>query len=139
MQEIFIPSTEKTPQVVFKSTGELELSGKSIPEDAETFFDPILKWLESYISQPCPLTTLSINLEYFNISSSKRILFILYKLNELVGQNKSVRVRWVYDDNDEDMYEVGQDYAFMVKIPFEFVEVDRAHVLNEKLEGSSKM
>jgi hypothetical protein len=24
--------------------------------------------------------------------------------------------------SDEDMYEVGQDYAFMVKVPFEFKE-----------------
>ena len=25
------------------------------------------------------------------------------------------------NEDDEDMFEVGQDYAFMVKIPFEFV------------------
>ncbi len=37
-------------------------------------------------------------------------------------QNKGhlVNVRWHY--RDEDIFEVGQDYAFMVKIPFQFIE-----------------
>ena len=136
MDEILLLATEKTPGINFKKNGELEISGKSIPEDAEDFFAPALKWLERYINNPAPTTELSINLEYFNIASSKRILFILYKLNDLVGKNRDVKVKWIYDDNDEDMFEVGQDYAFMVKIPFEFVEIDRVHHIATQLTTS---
>ncbi len=63
-----------------------------------------------------------IDLEYFNITSSKRILFLLYKLNELVDSGKKAKVEWYYRQSDEDMYEVGQDYAFMVHVPFDFRE-----------------
>jgi hypothetical protein len=128
MEEIFVVATDKTPGVIFRKNGELEITGKSIPENAEDFFDPALKWLEAYVESPAEKTRLSINLEYFNISSSKRILFILYKLNELMAKNADVKINWLYDDNDEDMFEVGQDYAFMVKIPFEFIEIERVKI-----------
>lgn len=133
MEEILLLATDKTPGITFKKTGELKISGKSIPEDAEEFFAPALKWLDGYVENPAKNTILSIDLEYFNISSSKRILFILYKLNDLVAKNADVKVKWIYDDNDEDMFEVGQDYAFMVKIPFEFVEIDRIHQVSSQL------
>jgi hypothetical protein len=67
-------------------------------------------------------TVVKIDLEYFNISSSKRILFLLYKLNELAEVGNDVHVEWLYRETDEDMYEVGQDYAYMVKVPFVFKE-----------------
>lgn len=136
MEEIVLAATDKTPGITFKNTGELEITGKSIPEDAEDFFAPALKWLEHYVENPAPKTLLSINLEYFNISSSKRILFILYKLNDLISKQSDVKVIWIYDDNDEDMFEVGQDYAFMVKIPFEFVEIDRVTHLTTQLSAT---
>jgi hypothetical protein len=79
-----------------------------------------LNWFESYLLKPIESTVFRINLEYFNISSSKRILFLLYKLNELVKMGHEVRVEWLYKIDDEDMYEVGQDYAYMVKVPFIF-------------------
>ena len=46
----------------------------------------------------------------------------MYKLNELQAKGGDVKVQWFYSEADEDMFEVGQDYAFMVKIPFQFVE-----------------
>ena len=70
----------------------------------------------------CGKTQFKINLEYFNIASSKRILFLLYKLNELAEANKEVSVEWHHRENDEDMFEVGQDYAYMVRVPFKFIE-----------------
>ena len=57
-----------------------------------------------------------------NVSSSKRILFIFYKLNELVKKNRSVVVKWHYVEGEDEMFEVGQDFAFMVNIPFHFIE-----------------
>ena len=136
MEEIFLLATDKSPGLTFRKNGILEIVGKSIPENAEDFFAPVLKWLESYVENPAPKTLLSINLEYFNIASSKRILFILYKLNDLVAKNIDVKVKWIYDDQDEDMFEVGQDYAFMVKIPFEFIEIDRVLHVSKQLNPS---
>ena len=41
-------------------------------------------------------------------------------MNELSENGSDVKVEWLYRETDEDMYEVGQDYAYMVKVPFEF-------------------
>jgi len=122
MEALHIQPTIKTPEILFDPSKELfEIKGKSVPDDAEDFYNAILVWFDDYVANPCENTVLKMDLEYFNISSSKRLLFLLYKLNELKAKNKTVRVQWFYNEDDEDMFEVGQDYAFMVKVPFDFI------------------
>jgi len=122
--ETFITSaTDTTPFLKLDARlGEFVIEGKSIPSDAEGFYGPILDWLKEYVNKPNPKTTLVLKLDYFNISSSKRILFIFYKLNELVDAGHDVNIKWYFHEGEDDMHEVGQDFAFMVNIPFEFIE-----------------
>jgi len=116
--------TAQTPSINFNPTnGLMEIKGRSIPYDSDDYWMPILNWFESYVVAPFQSTVFKINLEYFNISSSKRILFLLYKLNEIADKGLDVQVEWEYKSDDEDMYEVGQDYAYMVKVPFKFKEI----------------
>lgn len=123
MEPYIIDSTPHTPMVNFNSkSGVMEIKGRSIPDQPDDFWIPVLNWFESYLLNPTQKTVVKIDLEYFNISSSKRILFLLYKLNELVESGNDVTVEWMYRESDEDMYEVGQDYAYMVKVPFIFRE-----------------
>ena len=122
IEQLLVESTPHTPFVSFDSqTGVMERKGRSIPEQADDFWLPVLNWFESYIQMPADQTVFKIDLEYFNISSSKRILFLLYKLNNLAKNPDCVRVEWYYREDDEDMFEVGNDYAYMVKVPFEFI------------------
>lgn len=122
MQALRIPATIKTPEVLFDpSNNVFEIKGKSVPENAEEFYMPVLDWFDDYVANPNEETVLKLDLEYFNISSSKRLLFLLYKLNELASKEIAVRVEWHHNESDEDMFEVGQDFAFMVKVPFDFV------------------
>lgn len=122
MEALRIQATIKTPEILFDPANQVfEIKGKSIPDNAEEFYNDVLHWFEDYVANPNEQTVLKIDLEYFNISSSKRLLFLLYKLNELTLKEKDVKVQWYYNENDEDMFEVGQDYAFMVKVPFDFI------------------
>jgi hypothetical protein len=115
--------TETTPSVNFNpENGKLIIEGNSIPNDAEEFFTPILSWLEEYVNTTKVKTTLIIKLHYFNVSSSKRILYMFYKLNELLKYNKPVVIKWYYSEDEDEMFEVGQDFAFMVNVPFHFIE-----------------
>jgi hypothetical protein len=123
MGPLIIDCTPQTPSIYFDdAAGYMEIKGRSIPDQPDEFWLPILNWFESYMLNPRDKTKVVIDLEYFNISSSKRILSLLYKLNELVDSKKDVHVEWLYRESDEDMYEVGQDYAYMVKVPFVFKE-----------------
>lgn len=121
METLIINYSPQTPFIHFDAeTGVMQIKGRSIPDQPDEFWGPILNWFDSYLMEPAKETTVVIDLEYFNITSSKRILFLLYKLNELAENGFGVKVEWLYRDSDEDMYEVGQDYAYMVKVPFEF-------------------
>lgn len=122
MEQLLFESTPHTPFISFDSrSGVMEIKGRSIPEQADDFWLPVLNWFETYIQMPACQTVFKIDLEYFNISSSKRILFLLYKLNNLAKSSDTVKVEWYYREDDEDMFEVGNDYAYMVKVPFEFI------------------
>lgn len=123
MEKLFLEATVQTPYIDFDpKTGLMQIKGRAIPDDADEFWLPILNWFESYLLAPCNNTVFQIDLDYFNISSSKRILVLLYKLNELSEEGQEVNVKWHYRKSDEDMFEVGQDLAYMVRVPFEFVE-----------------
>ena len=123
MNTLVIDASPQTPKIHFDAvSGVMEIRGRAIPDQADEFWLPILNWFEGYLLNPLENTVIKIDLEYFNISSSKRILFLLYKLNELSDEGKKVQVEWYYRQSDEDMYEVGQDYAYMVKVPFIFKE-----------------
>ena len=131
MEKLEIKETAQTPFVSFNAqTGEMEITGRSIPEEADSFWLPVLSWFESFMLNPTESVTVKLDFEYFNISSSKRILFLLYKLNELDVLGKEVKVEWHYKKSDVDMYEVGQDYAYMVKVPFEFVADKELELVN---------
>jgi hypothetical protein len=130
MKPLYINETAKTPGINFDpDAGIFSIKGKSIPDNAEDFYSVVLNWFDDYIVRPNAITEISIDLEYFNISSSKRLLFLLYKLNDLNSGKNDARVKWMYNQDDEDMYEVGQDYAFMVKVPFDFISYSLDEVI----------
>jgi hypothetical protein len=71
LKNIFIEATNKTPQVDFNGiTGDLILSGRSIPENATELYEPVYRWINEYIQLPRQTTNFRINLEYFNTASS---------------------------------------------------------------------
>jgi len=71
LKNIFIEPTEKTPQIDLNHlTGELILSGRSIPENATELYSGIHSWIKEYSKNPRLNTNLRLNLEYFNTSSS---------------------------------------------------------------------
>ena len=71
LNKLYLEPTAKTPQIDFNHlTGELILSGRSIPENASKLYESILQWVLEYIKNPKQITNLRFNLEYFNTASS---------------------------------------------------------------------
>ena len=123
MNLLYIKSTDETPLVSFNpKKGTLELSGKSLLDDPDPFFAPLTDWIDLYISQPAQLTSFTIHLESFNTTSLKQVLNLLLMLDELFKANNNVEAHWVYEKDEDVMHELGQDYANMVKLPFQFIE-----------------
>ncbi len=126
MNKLELIGTAKTPTVNFDAeTGILVLKGRSIPENAIEFFNPLVDWLDEYAKQPKEVSQANIQLEYFNTSSSKCILDIFKKLESINKQdNAQVVINWYYEEDDEDMLEAGEDYQSILKIPFEMLSIE---------------
>jgi len=122
METIKIMGTDDTPTVILDSDNDVfEISGRSLPEDVTAFYEPILNWLEDYANSPNAKTVFTFKLVYFNTASSKLLLDILMKLEQMHEDGKEVLIRWFYPEDDEDMQEAGEEYADIVDIPFEQV------------------
>lgn len=122
MNTIKIMGTDDTPTVILDAENEIfEISGRSLPEDVTAFYEPIIRWLDEYASGPNPKTVFTFKLVYFNTASSKLLLDILMKLEQMHEDGKEMLVRWYYPEDDEDMQEAGEEYADIVDVPFEQV------------------
>ena len=122
MEIIKILGTDDTPTVILDAESDIfEISGRSLPEDVTAFYDPILNWLDEYAVSPNEKTVFTFKLVYFNTASSKLLLDILMKLEEMHEDEKDVLVKWYYPDDDEDMMEAGEEYADIVDVNFEQV------------------
>lgn len=121
MERLIIEATEDTPAIDFDpGTNDLKISGRSLPEDVTTFYQPILDWLDELEGSSGNECSLHVDLEYFNTASSKLILDILMKLEDIhVEGNNSVKVIWTYDSRDVDMEEAAEEYSELVEVPFE--------------------
>ena len=120
-EELKIESSSDTPTVSFlKKEGRLSIFGRSLPEDAFSFYNPIIEWLSHYIKSPAPETELSINLEYFNTASAKQIFKIITIIKEVADKNKLL-VKWHYDEGDKDMKASGERFSKLCTVPFEFI------------------
>ncbi len=114
--------TVKTPLINFDAaSGNFELKGKSIPENSVIFYKPMMEWLESYVQNPAAKTVLNIQLDYFNTSSSKCIVDLFKKLESITKSGKDATINWLYNEEDEDMQEAGEDYQSIIKMPFNLV------------------
>ena len=122
MEAIKIQGTEDTPKVILDKDSEIfEISGRSLPEDVASFYEPILNWLDEYAESANSNTVFNFKLVYFNTASSKMLLDILMKLEEIHEGGNEVLIRWHYPEDDEDMEEAGEEYADIVDVPFEQV------------------
>ena len=118
-----IQATEDTPGIRYLSESkEFLMSGRSLPEDVTTFYKPVFDWLDHFEKDPSSKATFKFQLEYFNTASSKIILDILMRLEELMkpGQD-NIAIEWYYQESDEDMQEAGEEYRELVEVPFNVI------------------
>jgi hypothetical protein len=124
MERLILEPTEVSPGGVLNPfDGRMLLYGRSIPENPEAFWSPILAWFYAYAADPAAETIFEFKMEYFNIPSSKRILYILNKMQSMHELGQRVAVNWYYYEEDDFMKEVGSDFSTVVTLPFQLIKV----------------
>jgi hypothetical protein len=109
-----------SPKVDFNAeNGVCEISGESFLEETSKFYSPLVEWIQQYMKTGRPIT-FNIKLSYFNTSTSKWLLRILYLLSEY--QNKApVSINWYIYKEDIDLVEDIEDFMEDVGIKINIV------------------
>ena len=119
MTDYKVKGTDDTPTIELNlSEGSLLIKGRSIVENPSEFYKPLLTHLSKYDESPSKKIKVNFQLEYFNTSSSKSILQILKQLKDLTLTGNTIEIDWYYDEEDDDILEIGEDFSSMVKVPF---------------------
>lgn len=107
LKSLFIEPTIKSPQIDLNHfTGELILSGRSIPENANYLYEDVLNWINEYAKNPRPTTNLRLNLEYFNTSSSIWLAKIIKSLCSIKNSEYTLFIHLYFNIEEFDNMEV---------------------------------
>lgn len=120
MDSLIIKPTEHLPAISLVAEGQFVFYGKSLPEDGKVFYMPVISWLEKYSHSPAVKTQCSFKMEYLNSSSSKCFADIFNILVSLHEKNHAVEIIWNYDQEDDEMKEMGEQYQSIYKLQFQF-------------------
>jgi len=89
INKFYLEADKNTPEIDFNpKDGLLYLHGKSIPENATRFYEPIVEWLKEYIQNPAQETNLHYDLMYFNTASSIWMARIIKLLSRIQDREK---------------------------------------------------
>ena len=122
MKNMVIASTKKTPEIIFKTNGDLMISGNSLPTNSDRFYQPIMAWIEELVATSPKNISIVFDLEHVNTSSTRIILQILRTLNGFKKGKGNLTIVWNYDKEDKDMLEQGETLQQILDRPFEFIE-----------------
>jgi hypothetical protein len=104
--------------VYYPDSKKLELVGRSIPENPELIFRRLDDWITLHFEKNNGLDV-HIQLEYINSGSSKYLYEILKRLTGYGRSGKIVNLKWLYEEDDEAMLELGEHYRDTAGIPLE--------------------
>lgn len=124
MNSLHLSPSRITPEVLINSDDHILLiKGRSSPENSVAFYDQVKRGINNYFENEQHLEV-HFMFEYFNTSSSKSIFEVIKLLKKHKSVGKSVQFNWVYESYDDDMMETGEDYADLLSVNMNMVEVE---------------
>ena len=124
IKKLFIKGTEDTPEIILdRENAVFMISGRSLPENVNNFFTPVYEWIMEYFNDPLTETVISINLEYFNSATAKKIVEFLLLIEAQFDKGCLIKIIWRYKRNDFTMQRKGEELLSIFKIPNEIISL----------------
>jgi len=124
MESIYVKKTKKTPLISLDLNENIfQIKGPSFSEDILSVYDPVIKWMDKNLPQLENELTCEFYFTVLNSASHKKIFQILIILNGFMDRGKKIKVKWYYDEDDEDIMEMGEDLTELINLPFELVPI----------------
>jgi len=119
MDNLKIESTQSTPSIITDfQAGTVDMRGDSYPENSFELFSPALRWIEEYLRRAGRPLTLNLHLLYLNTSSVKAMMDIFDILEEAHRSGSTVAVNWFYDEQNERVAELAEEFKEDCSFPF---------------------
>ncbi len=110
MENLLIEETKYTPRITLDTAGTLSMVGKSYPENTFEFYAPMMDWTREYFeTSAADLTTVNLEITYFNSSSSK-LFFDFFDLLDEASEDNDIKINWIFDEENESAEEAGEDF-----------------------------
>lgn len=119
-----VQQEKDTPEIILDSeNGIFSFIGRSIPENAVSFYKPVIEWITDYLIKPNDLTEIKFKFDYFNTASAKQIAKIML-LFEKLSKKSRVVLKWHYKLGDHEMMEEGMRYEELTDLKIVLAEDD---------------
>ena len=124
LEALHIPSTAETPEVTLHPEQDVyRIVGRSLPENAHQFFQPIIDWFETLLDTGAQQLELELYLDYYNSSTGRYLMELMLALEERSGES-NVGILWKADLDDDIMIEKGEEFRQLLKIPVRILTVN---------------
>ncbi|PPC78294.1 hypothetical protein WH50_09680 [Pokkaliibacter plantistimulans] len=122
MSDLTIPGSQSTPSIHASwNDGVLAMQGDSYPENSFEMFGQVITWVEQYLTDTDRPLRLELELLYLNTSSIKAMMDIFDLLEDAHGRGRDVVTRWYYDEDNERVAELAEEFKEDCTFPFEIV------------------
>jgi hypothetical protein len=126
MNVLNISSSQSTPSIVGQwEQGLLTMDGDSYPENSFEFFVQVIDWIERYLKQTQAPLRLELRLVYMNTSSVKAMMDIFDMLEDAHKKGRQVSVDWYYDERNERVVDLADEFREDCSFPFRITAHDR--------------
>jgi len=123
LEQYIIQEEDDTPEIFLDpKEGIIRFKGKSIPENAVSFFKPIIDWLNSYKENPVNITKVSFEFDYYNTATDRQLVKVLLLLEE-INKNNRVEVNWFYNTGDISMLNDGKKFKELIELDIDIIEL----------------
>ena len=125
-KNIKIEASDFSPMIELNNeTGKIRIEGRSLPENTDEVFQPLVSWLKECGSEMNRETQIVFKLEYYNSASLRKFADILFLLKKIGNESKkNVSVLWYYEYGDETSWENAIDLKMSVDLPFELQKIE---------------
>jgi hypothetical protein len=122
MKDLNIASSQSTPSILSDcAKGLLLLRGDSYPENSFELFGPVIQWVDEFLTTRSEPLALTLELQYLNTSSVKAVMDIFDLLEGAHGAGRAVAVTWYYDNRNERVGELAEEFKEDCTFPFDVV------------------
>lgn len=111
MSDLHIAATDRTPEIRLSiDEGLFAMKGESFPEDVSAFYGQVIVAIDQLPAKLAKPLAVDIAMVYINSSSIKAMFRIFEGLEAVRKAGQGVNIRWNFQDDDDIMEELGEDF-----------------------------